>query len=284
MKKKTLVIQGGGFRTSFTAGVLDAFMTQGYNPFDSYIAVSGGSIALSYYLSGQYKKCYEAMCLLAEDKNFMRLNRLVSSQGVMNVDYFMDVANDKVHFDLVKAFETVEGKELAFVMTNRISGEPHYYHPSRKTWIDGVIASCTMPFVTKGKHSIHGEEFFDGGWSDPLPVEWACRNGAKDILVIRTAPGNIKVNQSWSDYFGSLVFRSNDKLRACFETNHLVYNASVDFMNDPPDGINLTQIAPEAPLQTGTYSNSVKLISEDYRYGLECGLNYLQELKGFEGS
>lgn len=280
MEKKTLVIQGGGFRTSFTTGVLDAFLANDYNPFDSFVAVSGGSIALSYFLSGQYKKCYKAMCLLAEDKDFMRLNRLVSSQGVMNIDFFKDVANEKVHFDLAKAFEAVEGKELAFVMTNRTTGEPHYYHPSKKTWIDGVIASCTMPFVTKGRHNLHGEEFFDGGWSDPLPVEWACRNGAKDVVVIRTAPADVKVNLSWSDYFGTLVFRSNEKLRKCFESNHLVYNASVDYLSNPPEGVKLIQIAPEFPLQTGTYSNSVKLISADYRYGLECGINYLQSLRG----
>ena len=278
MLKKTLVIQGGGFRTSFTAGVLDAFHSQKYNPFDSYIAVSGGAIALSYYLGGQYKKCFEAMCLLAEDKNFMSWNRLISSQGVMNVDYFNDVANKKVLFDLDRAIEAVEGKELAFVMTNRETGEPHYYHPSKKTWLDGVIATCTLPFVTKGKHPIHGEEFFDGGWSDPLPVEWAHKNGASEIVVIRTSPPNLKVNQSWPDYFGSFIHRSNRRLQACFENNHEKYNSAIDFINDPPEGLTLDQIAPESPLQTGAYSNSVKLISADYRYGLECGLNYLLSL------
>ncbi len=278
MLNKTLVIQGGGFRTSFTAGVLDAFQSHGYNPFDSYVAVSGGAIALSYYLGGQYKKCLEAMCLLAEDKNFMSWNRLISAQGVMNVDYFKDVANERVLFDLESALETVHGKELAFVMTNRVTGEPHYYHPSKKTWLDGVIATCTLPFVTKGKHALHGEEFFDGGWSDPLPVEWAYQKGANDILVIRTTPPNLKVNQSWPDYFGSFIFRSNERLRACFETNHLKYNASIDFINNPPEGVALHQIAPEVPLQTGTYSNSVKLIQADYRYGLDCGLSFLRSL------
>jgi len=278
MLKKTLVIQGGGFRTSFTAGVLDAFQSHDYNPFDSYVAVSGGAIALSYYLGDQYKKCYEAMCLLAVDKNFMSWNRMISSKGIMNVDYFNHVANKEVLFNLEKAIKSVHEKELAFVLTNKLTGEPHYYHPSKKTWLDGVIASCTLPFVTKGKHCLHGEEYFDGGWSDPLPVEWAAKNGASDILVIRTTPANLKMNQSWPDYFGSFIHRSNKKLQACFENNHEKFNASIDFMNDPPEGINLVQIAPDGPLQTGTYSNSVKLISADYRNGLDCGLNYLHSL------
>ena len=49
--KKTLIVQGGGFRTGFTAGILDAFMVLGYCPFDQIIGNSGGAISASYYLS-----------------------------------------------------------------------------------------------------------------------------------------------------------------------------------------------------------------------------------------
>ena len=66
MSKKTLIIQGGGFRTAFTAGVLDAFIAADYNPFNSFYVVSGGAIGASYYLSGQYKKCFEAICFFSK--------------------------------------------------------------------------------------------------------------------------------------------------------------------------------------------------------------------------
>jgi len=276
MLGKTLIVQGGGFRTAFSAGVLDAFRTHQYNPFDSYVAVSGGAIALSYYLSEQYKFYYDALCLLAEDKHFMSWNRLVSPKGIMNVDYFRTVAEEIFPFDVKRALDNINGKELAIVMTNRANGEAHYYHPDRKHWIDAIIATCTLPFVTKGSHMLHGDDFMDGGWSDPLPVEWAYDRGATDILVIRTSPSDLKLEQTWSDYFGSYIFKSNAKLQSCFEHNHLKYNSSVDFMNNPPNEINLIQLAPESPLQTGTYSNNVKLITADYRHGLDVGLNFLQ--------
>ncbi|OFZ13804.1 MAG: hypothetical protein A3D92_12470 [Bacteroidetes bacterium RIFCSPHIGHO2_02_FULL_44_7] len=275
MTKRTLIIQGGGFRTAFSAGVLDAFQTHRYNPFDAYVAVSGGAIALSYYLSEQYKKCVESMCLLAEDKHFMSWNRLISSQGIMDVDYFRTVAEEKVPFDLNAAIKAVDGRKVAFVLTHRESGNPHYYQPNEVTWVDAVIATCTLPFVTKGKHTLHGEDFFDGGWSDPLPVEWVWKGGAEDIVLIRTTPADMKVNQSWPDYLATFIFRGNERLRACFEENHLRYNAAIDFLGKPPKGLRIQQIAPSEPLQTGTYSNNVKLIIADYRNGLEAGLNFL---------
>jgi predicted patatin/cPLA2 family phospholipase len=36
--KKVLILEGGGFKTSFTGGVLDAFRSADYEPFDSFIS------------------------------------------------------------------------------------------------------------------------------------------------------------------------------------------------------------------------------------------------------
>lgn len=278
-RKKTLIIQGGGFRTGFSTGVLDAFQAENHNDFDLYVGISGGAIALSYYLSEQPKKCFDAMCLLATDKNFINYSSAMSKQGMMNIDYFNDVANDLIPFDIHVAMENAIGKELAFVMTDRSNGTPHYYHPSQKTWIDAIIASCTLPFVTKGRHSLHGIEYFDGGWSDPLPAQWAYELGARDITVVRTAQKDMKVNQSWPDYLAALYNRRDPKMKEMFETIHLRYNGSIDFMNNPPEDLRISQIAPESPLKAGTYSNSISAITSDYEYGKQCGLDYLKSLK-----
>lgn len=279
MLKKTLIIQGGGFRTAFTAGVLDAFSLNDYNPFNSYVAVSGGAVALSYYLSSQYKHYYDAMCLLATDDTFMNYNRIISSKGIMNVDCFKTIALEKIPFDIQSAMQAIQNKKLAIVMTNRTNGEPHYFNPVEHNWLDAIIATCTMPFVTKGRHVLEGVDYMDGGWSDPLPVEWAVDKGADDILVIRTSPAGLKMNQTWTDYFGSFAYRSNNKLKACFENNHLKFNASVDFIHNPPTGVQVVQIAPEMPLKTSIYSNSVKLITADYKQGIESGQRYILSLK-----
>lgn len=274
--KRTLIVQGGGFRTGFSAGALDAFIMCNYRDFDFFVGNSGGAIALSYFLSNQYKKYYEAMCLLASDSSFFNYNRIMSPEGMMNVDYFRNVAQQLVPFEINKAINFIENKELAFVMTDLLSGEPHYYRPSKKTWIDAVIASCTLPFVTKGKHTLHNREYMDGGWSDPLPVEWAYNNGARDIVIIRTLPPNLKLKQSWSDYFGAMVYSSEDPVKKCFEKNHEVYNKSIDFINNPPKDLKITQISPINPLKAGTYTNSVEAITIDYRNGLDKGIEFIR--------
>ena len=130
--------------------------------------------------------------------------------------------------------------------------------------------------VTKGKHVLDGVEYMDGGWSDALPVEWAYKNGAKEIVIIRTTPLNLKTSQTWPDYFGSFAFSSNKKLQQRFENTHLEYNKSIDFINDCPEDLVIKEIAPDSPLMAGTYINSINSITSDYRYGVQAGVDFLK--------
>ena len=183
--KRALVIQGGGFRTAFSAGVLDAFLLADYNPFELYVAVSGGANALSYYLGNQPGKCIESIYELLLDTQ-SNVSRLIRTGTIMNVDFFHEIANSKVPLDLEGIIQNHASKKIRFVMTDLETGKPYYFEPAKHNWVDGLIASCSLPFVTKGKHAIEGVEYMDGSWSDPLPVEWAIANGATEVVVIPT--------------------------------------------------------------------------------------------------
>lgn len=276
MQGRTLILQGGGFRTSFTAGVLDAFMEADYFPFDNFISVSAGSLALSYYLAGQKGDYYKAICKMTQDPQFMKWKRIVSSRGVIDIEYFRNVLTEMIPLDFQQAYEKVMGKENYMVLTDRQTGSPCYYSPTLETWLDVLMASCTIPFVTKGSHLIDGRDFMDGGWSDPLPIEWSHKRGAKEVTIIRTLPRVLKLKQAWEDYFGSLIYSFNDNLRWCFETCHLKYNLAVDFMENPPIDLMLTEIVPKLPLHTGTYSNNLSLVELDYIYGKAAGEAYFR--------
>jgi len=276
--KHTLIVQGGGFRTGFSAGVLDAFLENNFTDFDFYLGNSGGAIALSYFIAHQQGQCLEALKFMATDPNFLSYYRLLTVKGMMDVDYFNEVATIKHPFDLVKAMHTLKDKRLAFILTNMETGQPNYMHPNIENWLDTVIGSCTLPFVTKGRHSLNNEVFMDGGWSDPLPAQWAHQQGAKNILIVRTLPANLKMKQSWIDYFGSFFHYANPALSKAFANNHMIYNNSIDFINNPPEGLVINQIAPPAPLNAGTYSNSIIAIEKDYIFGFQSGMEYLKKI------
>lgn len=279
LSHKALIVQGGGFRTAFTAGVLDAFLQNGYDPFSMYIGVSGGAIAASYFVARQPGHCVDAIRFLAANKQYLDFTRVLNAKAVVDVTVFYDIANKHMPFDFDTALNTIQNKQMAIVMTNRETGHPHYYHPSRETWPDAIIASCAFPFISKGKHEMHGVEYMDGAWSDPLPVEWAVQQGATDITIIRTSPTDVRAEKSWLDTFGEIYYRNNIGLKTAFATNHDSHNRAVDFMNNPPLGITMRQIAPEEPLKAGVYTNSKALITEDYQRGFERGTRFCLQAK-----
>lgn len=276
--ERVIIVQGGGFRTSFTTGILDAFIAMNYRPFDTYIGVSGGAIAISYFLGKQYQDCFSAMKFLAMDAEFVQLKRVMSLEGYMNIDQLRTVAREHVPFNQAAAEAAITDKKLYFIATNKTNGKPEYLIPEQHDWIDTVIASCTLPFVTKGSHEVKGLDLMDGGWGDPLPVKWAIEQGAKEILLLRTIPKDLKLAQSWPDYFGSLYYRSNPELSECFANSHELYNDSIDYINQVSKNFPIRQLAPAMPLKCGTYSYSIDSITQDYRYGLACGINYVHEL------
>lgn len=272
--RRTLILQGGGFRTAFTAGVLDAFLEAEYFPFDAIVANSGGAIAASYYVSGQKNAFITAMKHLAEDPHFVQYSRVLKQIGLMDVDYFQKIADEIVPFHLEKALLKKEILNIRFVATHSVTGKAHYLQPERHNWMDVVIASCTLPFLTKGKHPVADNIYFDGGWSDALPIQWAYTQGTKDALIIRTLPIEKKLTQSWTDWVASYI-NQNKSLRKTFANNHNYYNNSIDFIKKPPLDLRIEQIAPETPLKSSTYTKNKLHLELDYAYGYELGEKYL---------
>lgn len=254
-------------------------MSQQYNPFDLYVGVSGGAIALSYFLSGKEHACIEAMLHLTDDNRFLNYKHLLSSKPVMDVDFFREIAEDLSPFDIDHALKQIEGKTMGIVMTSAETGKPHYHFPTKESWIDALIASSSMPLVTKGAHEVEGKGFIDGAWSDALPVKWAIEQGATEILIIRTTKAEEKAKQHWLDYFGQLLHWRKKEIQEMFKNNHLQFNTSLEFIANPPSGISITQIAPEQELNAQQHSNSSALIKKDYTVGVEKGLEFLSRLR-----
>lgn len=276
-KKHILIVEGGGFKTGFTSGILDAFIMTGHDPFDGYMGVSGGAVACSYFIAQQYRLTLRAILMLTKDKTFLNYRRSFGAEGYMDIDRLAKVANEVVPFEVEKALSRAKEKEIRFVATNRQSGKAAYLKPSLDNWIDIVTASCTLPFVTKGKYNINNAEYFDGGWSDALPARYAYKKGATEITVLRTWPLKTVTKQSWTDYFGSWYFNDMPGLQAAFENNHKNYNKTVEFLANPPKDLIIHQLAPKKLLKSGTYSYSKKSIMSDYRYGLDIGLQHLKK-------
>jgi len=276
--KKTIILEGGGFKTSFSAGVLDAFRMSNFDDFNAYIGVSGGSLALSYFLSEQYGAYFSSMKSICKDPRFIQYSKAFSD-GLMNLDFFTEIAEKEFPFDKQKAVLATQEKDFYIVLTHSDNGKSFYLKPREDNWLDMTIAASTVPLLTKGKHLIDGKAFSDGGISDPIPVKWAIENGASEIVLIRTTHLNFKPSYIRPEYYAAKILNTNENIKKHIENYQLKLKESIDYIDSIKNQIKIDQIAPEKSLNTNILTTSVNSIILDYRYGLEAGLNYVASNK-----
>ena len=274
--KRVLILEGGGFKTSFTAGVLDAFTSLGYRNFDVIVAVSGGSLAGSYFLSEQFGDYFNSMKAICKDPRFVSFSKAFS-EGLMNLDFFYDIAEKEFPFKKEIAIRALEKKQFFIVLTDASNGETHYLEPSPSNWIDMTIAASTVPMITKGIHQVDNVAYSDGGITDPIPIKWVMQQKPADVLLIRTTHDKFKPSLVRPEYFVAKMIRANEQIKKSVENYQMKLKESAEYADNLSKTGRIKQIVPDKALNTNIFTNSVEGIILDYRHGLEAGMNFVNK-------
>jgi len=276
----TLILEGGSLKCSFTAGVLDVLLDSDFPEFKNYYGVSSGSMVMSYFIAKQRKNFIKVSRAVVENPNFLSYTNSFTTQGLMNLEFLKDYVKNTFPFDEEAAERNCVDKNVVIVTSDSKTGKAHYLKPKKGKWINYMLASATLPIITKGKTKIDDTWMFDGGYADAIPVHEAIRKGAKKLLVIRTRPADIRIDKSYLSLMAEYWNYNNDVISDLFHNSYKIYNKSVDFLNgEKPKGIDWHVLAPPTVLKADGYYLHVEDVNADYRLGLEVGLDFLANLK-----
>jgi len=279
--KTALVVEGGGMRGIYTAGILELFMQQQFDPFDLYIGVSAGSCNLSNYIAkDQDKNPWTYRVPMMQDE-FINLKRFLRGGHLFDIEWLLH-ENQRVRpIDVEKANSNLlsSGKEFRMVVSNVDTGKPEYLAPTKENWLDCLHASCAIPFFYKNFCRVDGKHYVDGGLADPIPVKEAYVRGARIIVVLRTR--DVQQRKRWGSYqfFGRYCFRKNPALVSAVNEYPKRYMDAIDFIHHPPAEVKILQLAPPAALVIRTSTRSMAALDRLYAQGLEDGLKCIDELE-----
>ena len=276
---KALIVEGGALRTVFSAGVLDAFLVNQFDPFDLYIGVSGGSMSMTYFLSRTYQATFEITKKIIADTEFMGLKNIFSEEGYINLAYLQEYADKSYPLDVSVLEKTSRNKKIEIVATNIEDGTPVYLWPTMQNWRDCLKASSTLPFLTKGYFWINELKLMDGGWADPIPARRAVELGADQIVIIRSQPLTYRSDWHYLGMLGQFINRNNKAMKDLFAREHIVYNEALDFLKEDHSQ-QIIQISPPDSLKTTAYSTTEEKLIIDYRTGLDMGLQFIRKYGG----
>lgn len=277
-----LVVEGGGMKGIYTAGILDAFHTADFNPFDLYIGVSAGTPNLSSFIAGQFQRNFKSYVGNMSDKKFISRQRFLKGGHWMDLDWLWEITQQENRIDIERAAQILEAENKRFLMvvTNVETGKPEYVPARLSDWIEFMKASCAIPFFYRNFCRIENEFYVDGGVSDPLPVEQTYREGARNIVVLRTHPVSHAKKNGLDVRLGAKLFKKNPGLQKAILRQAEIYNQAAAFIKNPPADLTILQIAPETELKTNTTTQSRDILTNDYNLGLRHGEQFLDEFKG----
>ncbi len=184
MYQAGLVLEGGGMKGIYTAGVLEFFLDKEIE-FSSCYGVSAGACHLCSFLSKQKKRAYRVAVNYLDNKKYCGAFSLLTTGDLFGVDMCYDLIPNYLDPYDFEAFDRYEGKAYA-VVTNIRTGEAEYIQlKDMHEDIQAVRASSSMPLVSR-KVKIGDEYYLDGGISDSIPIRKSIADGNEKNVVILT--------------------------------------------------------------------------------------------------
>lgn len=180
-----LVLEGGGMRGIFTAGVIDVLLEAGIYGFDNVWGVSAGAINAASYLSRQQGRYMRESLAFRDDDRFMSFKSFAKTGNIAGAEFLYHEIQDVIDpFD----YETFNNRRSRYmvVATNVVFGTPEYLEVrSLPEDIDCVRSSASLPVVSQIVE-VDGMRLLDGGTADSVPIEKALEEGAEKAVVVLT--------------------------------------------------------------------------------------------------
>ena len=146
-----IVTEGGGQRGIYTAGVLDTFLAEQFNPFNIGCGVSAGAQNLLTYYLRQPGYAKRAILELTAADDFLVPYRWMAARNIIDLDgYFERTLRDPDYWLPYQGVNDVQRlNTLQFVATDKHSLEPIYLQPDELSVISSLKASCAVPILYK---------------------------------------------------------------------------------------------------------------------------------------
>ncbi|XYU91137.1 patatin-like phospholipase family protein [Pasteurella multocida] len=276
--KVGLVLEGGGMRAMFTAGVLDVFLTENVQV-DGIVAVSAGVLFGVNYPAKQYGRALRYNKKYLNDKRYMGWHSLLTTGNIVNKDFaFYELPFTLDPFDA----ETFRQSKINFyaTLTNVQTGEAEYVK------LDDVFnemevlrATSAMPFVSK-MVEINGQYYLDGGIADSIPLKKCQALGYDKIIVVLTRPLEYRKKPTPSWIF-NLFYRDYPHLVEKLKTRYQNYNDTVEEIIRLNNNKDIFVIRPSHHLPISRIEKDVEKVQAMYDLGITDAKREMAALKAF---
>ena len=274
--KVGLVLEGGGMRALFTAGVLDALLDIKELDIDGIVGVSAGALFGVNYVSGQKERAIRYNKKYARDKRYMGFYSWITTGNAVNEEFaFYEIPFKLDVFDQEKFKQSKI--DFYVVMTNVESGKPEYVLIKDVfKQMEYLRATSALPFASK-IIEINGKKYLDGGISDSIPIDYCEGLGYDKIILVLTRPKNTH-KEDKLNFLYKLVYRKYPNLVKRLINMGKDYEVVLKKIEDLENKKKIFVIRPPKVLKIGRLEKNEDKIQNVYDIGLNTGIKEKENL------
>lgn len=279
MYQAGLILEGGGMKGVYTAGILDFFLDKRI-VFSSVYGVSAGACHMCSYLSGQRGRAVDVCVDYLNTRRYCSLESLLTTGDLFNVDICYSLIPEYLYPYDYEAFKQYPGKAFS-VATDIVTGKPEYFRiRDMKEDIIKIRASASLPLVSRNV-KIGGSYYLDGGISDPIPLRQSVMSGNRKNVVIMTK--EIGFVRKPSRQLGLIKARylRYPKVYELMVNRHISYNEQLEYIDSLQQEGSAFVIRPKTASNVGRIEKDADKLRALYQQGYEDAKECYEELIKF---
>lgn len=277
MNDTGLILEGGGMRGLYTAGVLEYFAQEDIQ-FPYIIGVSAGACMAASFLSEQQGRNRTVSIDFVNDKRYLSFSNFIRKGELFGMDFIFDeIPNTIVPLDVNKIISGPD--EFVIVTTNCQTGEPMYFYKEdydEQTLGKLLRASSSIPFFADAvEHK--GTYMLDGGIVDPLPIIKAESDGFSKNVVVLTQPRGYYKKQSRMSAI--INYKKYPKVDERIKIRYKHYNDRLDYIFRQEKKGNVVVIAPSEDPGVGRTTRKTEKLEKLYELGFNDAKEQYEAVK-----
>lgn len=276
--KTGLILEGGGVRGIYTAGVLDVFLEHGLS-FDGVIGVSAGAIHGCSFLSGQKGRSIRYYKKYCSDPRFMSFRCFLTTGDIVGADFCYHELPEKLDKYDYEAFDRCT-TPFYVTCTNVETGKAEYLRiTDMLRQIDYLRASASLPYFSR-LVEIDGKKYLDGGCADSIPIEAFRNMGYERNVLVLTQPANYRKEKELSA-LPRLLYRKYPAFADALLNRHTAYNETLELIAGLKETGSVFIIQPENALDIGRLEKDPENVQKVYDIGRADAEKHIEALKAW---
>lgn len=276
----SLILEGGTFRPIFSSGVMDALVDAEIEiPY--VIGVSAGITDGFSYVSKQTKRNYNILMNHRHDSRYVGIRNYLSDRSLFGLRFAYEILPNEIYpFDYATFYKNPAIVKVG--VTNANTGKAEYLDGKQLDKKCTMLkATCAIPLIFPAI-KLNGNEYFDGGICDPIPIKKAIEDGNEKHIIILTRDEKYIKELSKANVLASkLLKKKYPQLVKPLLTRHIQYNETIEFCKTLENEGKALILRPTKDINIDSFEKDLDKIDALYHYGYNLAMSRMEEIKKF---